>query len=80
MLFAAFFAATRHPWQKGRTSWISFNCYFTVVRIRRLVRFTLGTRAETLQAAGRARHAKLYVDFVSIARRDLDVGQNGSVT
>jgi len=41
-----------------------------------LVRFTLGMRAETLQAAGQPLRTKLYVDFISIARREHDVGQN----
>jgi hypothetical protein len=77
MLFAAFFAATRHPPAENWTGRISFNGHFAVARFRLPVRFTLGTRAETLQAAGRRWRTKLYVDFVSIARGEHDVGHNG---
>jgi hypothetical protein len=76
-VFPAFFAAADAAWQKHRTGRISFNGHFSVARFRLLVRFTLGMRAETLQAAGQRWRAKLYVDFISIARRERDVGQNG---
>jgi hypothetical protein len=76
-MFAAFFATANTAWQKDQTGRISFNGHFAVARFRLLVRFTLGTRTETLQAAGRQWRTKLYVDFISIAHTEHDVGQNG---